>query len=765
MLQVVSDSAQEPLSVNTHPASAEVVKTPTKQLGLSSFCASFALLLVVLGLSGGAWYLWERKGDAIIPAGRYILMVAALALIWINTLSVIRGRGLLKLADYLDLRAWSLGLVAITISDWIARPWGLFSGAHLRGEIILACVVAYTLLDRRRWVRLLSVWPIVSIALLLWSFYIAADGDLLFADDHAMFLFRLKLLKENFPSIPFWSPLWNGGIDARDFFATGALNAFLIASPIIYLTDIDKSYNLIISGLLWLLMPACVYAAARLLGYSRLAGAITTILALSCSLFWYRWGLKYGTVGFITSTALLPLVFALAIRQIHDQHPSRLITLALCVLTSLMLLWSPSGIAILPVALTALLLSPRAVFKKRQIVTLLVIVAINLPWMAMMWKVSKVSRFLNSHTTEVSVAQTPGQKGVTQTTIPAREPTTYRHKSGSIDTKKTLTHWQHNAIALNPLLLIFALPALLCVKAPLRRYFIATCGWLLLLGTVGVSLKPQLELDRMLVIAAVLLTIPVGDLLNRFFNQAERGTSWRLAASLACGFLILSTFISTSVVLNRSDDTYQFTTPEVRAIRSIISNHAGGGRALFTGCVLHELSGGHLAPLPMWSKTPMVASSYAHNIWRYEQPIPQSFLDRGDEGITDYMNLINASIVVAHEPTWIERFRSQPAKYEKLWRGDTFHIFKRIGYTPSYSLNGEVTNLSFNSNSVTLTPLSERVILKFKHFPFLTSSGCKITPYKVETGLELIELSACVPGQEITLKSVSPLTRLFSTNS
>jgi hypothetical protein len=175
MLGEVSDSHR---GAEGSPSDQRREIAPTNSSRLTPILASLALLLVVLGLSGGAWYLWEKRGDAIIPAGRYLLMVAALALIWLNTISLIRGRGLIKVNDYLDLRVWSLGLVAITISDWITRPWGLFSGAHLRGEIILCGVVAYTILDRQRWVRLLLFWPLVSIALLVWSFKIAADGEL-----------------------------------------------------------------------------------------------------------------------------------------------------------------------------------------------------------------------------------------------------------------------------------------------------------------------------------------------------------------------------------------------------------------------------------------------------------------------------------------------------------------------------------------------------------------------------------------------------------
>jgi hypothetical protein len=161
----------------------------------------------------------------------------------------------------------------------------------------------------------------------------------------------------------------------------------------------------------------------------------------------------------------------------------------------------------------------------------------------------------------------------------------------------------------------------------------------------------------------------------------------------------------------------------------------------------------------------MIASSYAHNIWRYEQPFPQSALDRGDSGISEYLDLMNASLVIAHEPSWIERFRSQPERYTSIWRGETFHLFQRKGYSPNYALSGEIANFSFDTNSITLTPLTDRVTLKFKYYPFLSTSACQIKPFKTELGLDLIELSDCKAGQPITIKSVSPLTRLLMSDS
>ena len=120
--------------------------------------ASFGLLLIVLGLSGGAWFFWDRGGDAVIPAGRYLGEAGAISIAIAYGISLLRQRRLLDLRDFTDPRAWSLGLVVIVISDWICRPWGLFQGPTIRGEIVIGALAMFALL-RRWWGSFLLYWP------------------------------------------------------------------------------------------------------------------------------------------------------------------------------------------------------------------------------------------------------------------------------------------------------------------------------------------------------------------------------------------------------------------------------------------------------------------------------------------------------------------------------------------------------------------------------------------------------------------------------
>ena len=729
--------------------------------------ASAALLILVFGFAGGAWYLWSPIPPAISPAGRFPVMAGLLILIAVSARSLIRERRLPSASELSNPIVWSIGLVIIFLSDFVVRPWGLFSDPLIRGQLIfgiLICSLVFTI----RWEHVLVVWLGVSLVGLSAEFILASRGELLTQDDHAMFLFRLKLLKENFPSIPFWSPLWNTGFDARDFFATGALNAFILASPFIYLFEVESIYNYIIIGLLWFFTPGCAYLAARLTGFSRAAGIIAAGLSVSTSLLWYRWALKYGTVGFLTSTALFPLCVALWLRFLKSERPRWIECLSLILTSTLMFLWSPSGIALAPVGLIALYRAPQLILSRRHIITALLLVAINLPWMAMMWRVSSVGNFLHAEggqRSNESIAvhvSLPGAVDDTSGIVNSPPAQAFRHHVDGLNARRAVRELQTQVTAMNPLIFTYAIPALLWLSGLTRVTFVGVSVWLMFLSTFGVSLKPQLELDRMGLIALAVLVVPISSFIAHLFSTATRSTWNRWAASIAGGFLMVSPLAVSFIIMNRSPEKYRFQNAEMREVSQIIAENAGSGRGVFSGCVLHELSGAHVAPLALWTKTPLIASSYAHNIWRYAQPIPQSFLDQKDVGITEYLDLMNASLVLAHEPTWIQFFNEHPNEYERLYWGPRFVVYKRLLYTPSFTLLGSAHDFISDSNSLSFVPDSDRLVIKFQYFPFLTSSQCSLKPFSAHTDVTFIELSNCTVGSPVTIKSVSPLKRLFT---
>ena len=719
---------------------------------------SLGLLLVVLGVSVGAWHLWSPAGPTITPAGRFVVALGIAFLSLGCVLSQTLKKRLPRPRDFTDVFVWSLGLFAIFLTDWIVRPWSFFQGPSIRGELILVAFIAYGLLGIR-WKRYSLCFPLFSIGLILWSFFLESRGRLLFSDDHAMFIFRLKLLAENFPNIPFWSPLWNSGFDARDFFATGALNFFLLFSPILYTFPVERVHSILVAALLWLILPLSLYCSARLLKLSKAAGYFAATLGLSTGVFWYRWALKYGTLGFVTSSTLLPLVLTVWLAFLRTKTPSKKLAIMLVTSTTLMALWSPSILAALPVGIFFLIALPRIATSKRHILTVIVIISLNLPWMMMMWKVSNVGKFLNISTTTHSLAGEPETQRAADANI-SKPKIAFRHQQGSLNLKKALTQWQNNATALNPLIVILGLPSILCLGRRERLFFGTLISWLLFLGTVMVPLKPQLELDRMIVMASVVLCIPLGRLLVRVFLSAKKSPSLRFGGAIVGAFLLLGPFSTGTIILNRSEDTYSFAEEHVHDLAKLLKDNAVQGRVFFTGCVLHELNGGHIAPLTLWSETEMIATSYAHNIWTYTQPFPEEVLRGGIPLIERYLDARNVSLVIAHEPRWIELLRKDSPKYQFLGKHERFSIFKIREYRPNLVLQGSIRELNTTTNSISFIPSTETITLNYAYYPFLEVDKGTISETRGEFGLSYISIAGYPPGERITLQSVSPFKRL-----
>jgi hypothetical protein len=607
--------------------------------------------------------------------------------------------------------------------------------------------------------RVLNLAALAAPCLLAGVFFEIAQRRVIFSDDHPVFLFRLISLKENFPFIPFFNPLWNGGIDARDFFATGALNVYIPFWPLIRFFDVTTVYNYIVIAVLFFLGPAATYFAARLERVPSPAPAIAALLHLSVSLLWYRWGLKYGTMGFVTAASLAPLNIILAAHILSsDRHLSRRLLLLGLVTFSLMVSWSLAGLVLVPAIVGGLLLIKR-IWRKRGIAALVIaLLAINLPWMALFWSVSNVGKFVKAEKPAAALSSAAAESA------PVAEPRAFRHKAKGFDLKETRKVLKESAISLNPLILAFAVPGIFLLRRSTRSLLIFTGMWLVFLGGVCVPLKPQLELDRMLLILGLLGTIPASAALTALFERAagaSRGILPRALGALAGGFLLTSPFLVSGILRNRTLEHFFFAEPVVTEMADAIARYGGPGRILYSGFVLHELSNGHLAPLVYSSGKPLIASSYAHDKWRYEQVFPKYFIERKDEGIRRYLDLYNVTAVFAHERVWREYFKKKPDEFVEKWRGGRFVLFERRVSSPTFFLEGGGEIIEQQSSVVKLRVSTPDAVIKFNYFPFVRVEGCTVAPAEIEGGLRFIRLSGCPTGIDLELRSVGPLTRFL----
>jgi len=748
-----------------------------------SFLLCFSVSFCTFGILAGPFYLWDRGLWQISPAASYSLIAGAA----LFSLALILARFRISTLS-LNEQGFALGLALVFFSDWLCRGYNLFQGPSIRGELILFSALWLLVLKSARSI-FFATYALGSIALLVICFLWEAGGRTLFSDDHPTFIYRLSLLKDNFPLIPFYYPLWNGGLEARDFFATGVLNIFLIAAPIIYAFDVWHTYNYLVALVLFALLPLSAFLAARVQKLSPTAAAIAVILSLTSSLLWYRWGLKYGTLGFVTAAALAPLNLSLLLKLFSkEKELSGYEALLFAASMSLMLLWAPTALILIPFAVMTPFYLKTLLGKKYFKRICLSIAVLNIPWMTLLWVVSNVPHFLQAEKATHQWNERPDESGLFPpsdsdvTEIPARNPNKppaagsqpgrniqdqpsshatgkYRMQAGEVDLRRSLKVLRENSIGTNPLLIFLLLPGILML-APRERFFMLfSSAWLAFLGAVVVTLKPQLEFDRLFLILNLCACLPVALLLERLAQS--QAFHQRLLPALCFAFLLSGPFSTASVLLNRSVERYYFAEPIVEELSSAIKTWSGAGRVLFSGFILHHLSNGHIAPLTELSGKSLVASSPYHNIWQYQDVIPQSFRRRGEMGYEEYFDLLNVSAVVAHEKTWRDYFLNRPEKYELTWQKGSFMLFRRLTAPNNYFLRGSGEFIAQDSNSISIRAHTPEITLKFNYFPFLLSSACHISGEKVAPELTFIKLSACPEQQLITIRAVSPWKRLL----
>ena len=730
-----------------------MVSQHNKSLTVANFLCSFGASLVLVAFLSGRLFWWETNGLPISPSGSYLLFGA---------FGIILISAILQKGKVLTLRlvpsGFAAGLLILFLSDWLCRGYNLLQGPLIRGEIILGSIITIIIL-RKKLSGLINWFLPLAIVICIWSFFEISDGRLLFSDDHATFFYRLALLREHFPDIPFYNSLWNGGIDSRDFFATGALNLFLLASPLVYSFELKEVYNLIIVLLLFVFVPLMSVAAARAEKLPAPGPAIAGLLAMTSSLIWYRWALKYGTVGFITSASILPFIIALTANILsRERNLTALQAVLYIVFFSLMLLWSASGIVFIPLIIWSFVHFKRIAVKKYTLIIGVLLILINLPWISVFWTASNVSSFLASET-EVSTSI----DAEALNSEPEDNRRKYKHKTGGIDLNKSLKILRETSISINPLLLLLSIPGLFLLIRSSRSVYLITSIWVLLLGTILVPVKPQLELDRMLVILSLILCVPTAKTIQSLFEKVSsteiKWTGYVLPAVVG-GFLFASPFSTASIILSRSSEQYFFKDPVVPEMIQAIRRNAEDGRTLYSGCVVHQLSGGHLAPLILETHSPLIASSHVHNIWWYTDVIPTEFRSRKDEGVEEYFDFYNISTVFAHEPFWRKYFDSRKDEYKEVWRGGPFRLYKRLKFESNYFIEGTGEIINQGQDKLRLRVDSEQVIIKFNYLPFLKSSHCEISGEAVSDSLTFIKLNNCTPGTTVTIDAKSGFIRV-----
>jgi hypothetical protein len=735
----------------------------------NSILVGLGVALCLFGFLSGTTRFWRVDLNTVGVAGKWFILIG---IVLINFGYYKLKKLNLPLTPLINPFGAASILVLLFFVDYITRAYGFFPSDSFRGELFL-CGLLLAWLARRSFGNIYFFLPILTVLLCLVAFWVQSNGKLLLFDDHASFFYRLEMLKENFPEIPHYNPLWNAGIDSRDYFPTGVLNVFFLFAPLIYALPIETLYNLIIVTIFFILTPLSLYLSARILNRDKKEAFLASFFAITGSILWYRWGLKYGALGFCVSAILLPVNFAVLVRMLDEEFELSL-NQAILLTVSLLLMgfWSLSAVAFLPLLLV-LLFNIRTLIKKRYLKGVFIVFFIfYLPWAATFLTASKVGAFisLNAPADQMEAPVNNKRSENPEDTRDLNNPWSgkmgslvVRAKPQTITFKSIVQHVRDVTIMTNPLILFLSISGLVLLPRRYRNLFMLLVGWNLFLTIVVSAWKPQLELDRMYLIALFILSIPTAAAVRYILDGAHRRNLFQRSIGIITGgFLAFSIFSTTAIVHSRREEQYFFTDDTFFKVGSAIESFSKGGRALFPGFILHDLSRAHIAPLVFLSGRPIVASFPFHQVWWYSEQIPENYIKRGLPGVEEYFDLMNADTLVVREPKWIQFMNDNPDYYLFRRIENNFLIYERKRAVLNYFAEGVGELVSQDSNHVRIKLKSEEAVIKFNYFNFLEASGCTLSPVRYPGELFFIKISKCDDSKsEIIIKAASAPKRVI----
>jgi hypothetical protein len=662
-------------------------------------------------------------------------------------------------------------LLLVLISDYSASRFSFFLYSKGKFDLLLIFLPLFFVLSKEHYRQrffslLLTPWSVLVFQILITTIYFYnLDGALIYSDDHPSFLYRLELLRQQFPKIPFYNPDWNGGYNAREFFATGVLNIFLLISPFLpflpQVHGVDSAlwYNAIIPYVFVILIPWSAYLSCVLLTKNRATATLAAILSLAPSMGIFEWILKYGTLGFSTAIGFAPLVLSLLWKILFIDSVPRWRDLSLLLISStLVIFWTPAVAIFIPTLIVAIPLLWRSerVVLKRFALFFLIFFALNAPWMITFVRESKVLEFVQLDTRPgMAAALKEDLHPVVSTPFVSAEQSDVKPPVSKLD--KGVNHLLEGFRRYNPLLLAFLIAGFLALPTNKIRVIGALTILVLVQFVLFSEYKPQFELRRMVLPLATILSLIAALGITRMINleRTSFAVIHPLLATFLATLLIFTPISAASTYANRTIESFAVADPMVSDLANEIKKFHGLGRTFFMGYTLHELaatspkaqSGGHLAPLPLFTDTTFFANDYYHSRWKALDPIPLEVRQGGASAIEEFLDLLNISAVVTFHEEW-KRYCENDTRYKKVSDVQAFSVYQREAPVSGYIQAGEAEIKNVSYDSVVVTPKDTVTILKFKYeknlkprtktvFP---AGEITLEPYSI-MGLELIKLT------------------------
>jgi hypothetical protein len=544
------------------------------------------------------------------------------------------------------------------------------------------------------WVRstlALGGLAVIQAALTL-RFVTSLQGQLVFSEDHASFLYRFHLLLQTLPRFMGYDPFWNAGAVDNTAIGGGAAGVLLVMWPLVRLLGLDRAYAFFVPAVgLWA-APWGLFAATRLLGYPRLAAFIAALLALAPDEQLFVWLLQRGTLPAVFSAALVPLAFVLAWRVFFLRDRRLVPIAALLVVANLGSFWILFPVMVLPALVAGLFTRRRPGWADAGLALLLAagLVAANASWILEFLSTRSVGAILQS-------------------------------RSGGFPAF-TLGYRLTEAVpaTLGPIGLVGGSAGLFLLPRSVRLPYAALLGWLATVAIAGPGLFPRLELLRWTIPMGYALALPAAVLLRRGCRLLRSGPAAGVPGLIALGLVVvLGTHLweVSARFANATPRRVGVMPPLTREVVDWLHRHTRpDARILLAGRVVHQY-GGFAAYLQPLVGRPMIANSYYFGQW---SEIP--WLDEALEdpmALRRRLELLNVRYLVADatDSRWWTRLPTIPWLTRRAEWQPSFAVYE-TDILPTYLIGGAgEVDVAYNRIRVRLDapgPAGSEVLLKFR---------------------------------------------------
>ena len=410
-----------------------------------------------------------------------------------------------------------------------------------------------------------------------------------YSDDHPSFLFRIAEFFGAFPWRENYVPHWNAGGVNSVITSSGVAGYALLGAPLWLLAEPHLAAPYVLLFAFVIFVPWFTACAFRAAGISWTGALIGALLMLCGSRLYFVWMLHFGTVGASLAGAMLPAALAFLYAAIHRRPAApRRVFAGLFVALFLMCQWPPMMLLAVPLVLLALCAWRhwwRPVVRGRLIWTGVLVVLALLP---------TVAGSLLGKTVMEHVLETPAGQGG----LAARLRTNFLSQTSGL------------LMNVNPLVLVAGAAGVWVMPWKwLRRWVAGVLLFLVLLFSVEPVCLPNMQLERMAIMAAGLLVLPAAAWLRVALDN--RSPRLLVARAVILALLVCSLTNLARVYKSRTPATYTGIRPSIRELTAWVREQVpADGRLLFAGSVVHAYGRGHIAYLPLLAGREIMACDY-----------------------------------------------------------------------------------------------------------------------------------------------------------